>query len=103
MATEAGNVEVAPAPSTENTQAQNEAMRQTALGAPPRTTRVAFEPKPVTFLPLDIIKYVDELSSSERFASNKTSPALDVVLLGTTANPLYLLKISLEPYLTLLI
>lgn len=87
MATEVSNVEVAPAPNSENTQAQNEAMRQTALGAPPRAARVTFEPKPVTFLPLDIIKYVDELASSERFASNKTSPALDVVLLGASIHP----------------
>lgn len=87
MAAEVANVVVPSEPGNTTTEAENEAIRQAALGAPPRRARPAFEPKPVTFLPLDIIKYVDELASAERFASNKTSPALDVLLLGTSPSP----------------
>lgn len=94
MAAEAENVAVPPAPESVSTEAQNEAARQTALGAAPRRPKVAFEPKPVTFLPLDIIKFIDELASAERFASNKTSAALDAVLLGSFSTCLLILPKS---------
>lgn len=68
----------APPPAEELEQA-----RRAALGAPP--ARPAFVPKPVVFTHLDIVRFVDELASLERLASNKTSPALDGLALGTFA------------------
>ena len=63
-------------------QTDNEAIRQAAVGNQ-RPSRQTFVPKPVEFLPLDIIKFVDELASQERVASNKVSPALDGLVLGS--------------------
>lgn len=48
-----------------------------------RPARPKFTPKPVAFLPLDIIKYIEELSASERFVSSSSSPALEIVQVGT--------------------
>lgn len=59
-----------------------EQVRRAALGNSP-AARPAFVPKPVVITHLDIARYIDELASLDRLASNKTSPALDGLALGT--------------------
>jgi len=73
-----------PVEALQRQEGENEAVRQAAQHGAQRPARQPFVPKPVVFLPLDIIKFVDELSGLERLVSTKTSPALDGLALGAS-------------------
>lgn len=78
---------VEPDPNPPQQEVTNEEIRNAALGRQ-TAKRQAFVPKPVEFLPLDLIKFVDELSIQERLTSVKASPALDALVLGSYNFPI---------------